>query len=400
MKSQLLLPAALLTLTHAATIPESAKPIIVPDSTLDAAIREPLKNFITGPVHGIDPSAFFPATALSENDEYKLAAAGEVAWAAIELEASAALAGSVSASHEGESLRDAATVAVNSIARSGVAPPPPPPHPPHSDPPHREPHGHHEGISREQLCEYYKGIAWKTGDLQTAVYQWQYEYVPWLVHNKGPYIVVLDGLRHIEWVLWKIEQALVNAHFYYEDEFDILKCYQDFSGRELQITHVPTTAPALPTQTTANMTIGLPTNTMAHRPRAIDEQLVTTTVTIQPARPTTPPPPPGHPENNNDRPEEAGNSWPHLPWRRDHPSMKKLLRLITAKAPVSKYQSYANHRIYNVLKQLEYTALASASALRSKLRDPHHQSLLDYDIWKGQGINHAFEVAIAAYEVK
>ncbi|KAK1481868.1 hypothetical protein CTAM01_13803 [Colletotrichum tamarilloi] len=400
MKSQLLLPAALLTLTHAATIPESAKPIIIPDSTLDAAIREPLKNFITGPVHGIDPSAFFPATAFSENDEYKLAAAGEVAWAAIELEASAALAGSVSASDEGESLRDAATVAVNSIARSGVAPPPPPPHPPHSDPPHREPHGHHEGISREQLCEYYKGIAWKTGDLQTAVYQWQYEYVPWLVHNKGPYIVVLDGLRHIEWVLWKIEQALVNAHFHYEDEFDILICYQDFSGRELQITHVPTTAPALPTQTTANMTIGLPTNTMAHRRRAIDEQLVTTTVTIQPARPTTPPPPPGHPENNDNRPEEAGNSWPHLPWRRDHPSMKKLLRLITAKAPVSKYQSYANHRIYNVLKQLEYTALASASALRSKLRDPHHQSLLDYDIWKGQGINHAFEVAIAAYEVK
>jgi hypothetical protein len=34
------------------------------------------------------------------------------------------------------------------------------------------------------------------------------------------------------------------------------------------------------------------------------------------------------------------------------------------------------------------------------LKDPYHQSLLDYDIWKGQGINHAFEVAIKAYEIK
>ncbi|KAK1636357.1 hypothetical protein BDP81DRAFT_489834 [Colletotrichum phormii] len=382
MKSQLLLPAAaLLTLTHAATIPESAKPIIVPDSTLDAAIREPLQNFVDGPIHGTDPSASFPPDHPSENGEYKLAVAGEVAWAAIELEASVALAGSVSASDEGENLRDAATVAVNSIARSGVAPP---------DPPHREPHDHPEGITKHELCEYYKGIAWKTGDLQTAVYQWQYEYVPWLVHNKGPYIVVLDGLRHIEWVLWKIEQALHNARFTHEDEFDILACYQDYSGRELQITHVPTNAPPLATQTTANMTIGLPTHTMV-LPRGVAE--VTTTVTVRPTRTTAP-----HPEEH--KPQEAGTSWPHLPWRRDHPSLKKLLRLITAKAPVSKYQSYANHRIFNVLRQLEHTALASANALRHKLKDPHHQSLLDYDIWKGQGINHAFEVAIKAYEIK
>ncbi|OHE94406.1 hypothetical protein CORC01_10334 [Colletotrichum orchidophilum] len=388
MKSHLLLPAALLSLAGAATIPESANPntanpIVVPDSVLDAAIREPLQNFVAGPVRGSDPAQLLPvgATEPSEAEEYALAAAGQVAWAAIELEASDALGGLASSSAEQESLSEARAAAVNAIAKnvdasSAAAA---------DDPPRREPNDFHLGITKDQLCEYYKGIAWKTGNLQRPVYQWQYEYVPWLIYNKGPYIFVLDGLRHIEWILWKIERALINTTaFTPEEEFEILSCYYDYSGRETQITRVPTGAPALPQNTTG------PSPSLL--PRDLVDPVTTATITIQPPQPTDLPP--------INRPGHRGASWPHIPWRREHPSLKKLLRLITAKAPVSKYQSYANHRIHNVLRQLEQTTLASAVALRDKFQDPSIQVFLDYDIAPGQGIRRAFEVAVEAYEVK
>ncbi|KZL85101.1 hypothetical protein CI238_09357 [Colletotrichum incanum] len=369
MKSITLL-AALLDIVQAATIPEASKVITIPDSVLDAAISEPLVNFVSGTIAGTNPSSLLPSSegpeshSLSSPEEISLS--GAEAWAAIELEAVAALG---SSPEDAERLaeirvRDLSEIAkgpgggVNRDSTSRPAPP-----------------NFHRGVTKEQLCTYFRGIEWKTGDLQRPVYQWQYEYVPWLIHNKGPYIYVLDGLRHIEWILWKIERSLqYTTNFTPEEERAIIRCYYQFSGYERQVTRLPTGAPA-PIS---------PTITAAATP--------TSTRNVEMAKAAVKPPGTGKSPvttlPGSDR------------WFRPFPSLKKLLRIITAKAPVSRYQSYANHRIHNVLQNLDRSAIGAAQALINKFQSTSAKDFLLYDVKEGQGLKKALSEAINAYEVK
>ncbi|KAJ0142374.1 hypothetical protein CTA2_1414, partial [Colletotrichum tanaceti] len=241
MRSATLVPA-LLAIAQAATVPQAAAAaaavvVTVSDETLDQAIAEPLINNVDGPVQGSDPSSFISSVIWERkwNTQYSTVAYNDAeSWAAIELEAAAALEGSDAEDAEAERFvearaRDLAEVA-KGPGRVNVTKPIAP--------------DFHQGITKDQLCAYFRGIAWKTGELQRPVYQWQYEYVPWLVQNKGPYIYVLDGLRYIEWTLAKIERALqYTTNFTPWEERDIIRCYYQFSGFERQVTRTPVVAP-------------------------------------------------------------------------------------------------------------------------------------------------------------
>ncbi|GJC84331.1 hypothetical protein ColLi_07169 [Colletotrichum liriopes] len=321
---------ALLAVAQAATIPEASKVVTIPDSVLDAAINEPLVNYVPGPIAGTNPSSLLPSSedpesqSLSSPEEISLS--GAQAWAAIELEAAAALG---SSPEDAERLSETRARDISEIAkgpgggfnRDRTSRPAPP--------------NFHRGVTKEQLCTYFRGIAWKTGDLQRPVYQWQYEYVPWLIHNKGPYI---------------------------------------FSGYERQVTRLPTGAPA-PVS---------PTTTAAANP--------TSTGSVEMAKAAEKPPGTGKSPvttlPGSDR------------WFRPFPSLKKLLRIITAKAPVSRYQSYANHRIHNVLQNLDRSAIGAAKALIDKFQSNPAKNFLIYDVKEGQGLKKTLSDAINAYEVK
>ncbi|GKT41526.1 uncharacterized protein ColSpa_01707 [Colletotrichum spaethianum] len=401
MKSATLMPA-LLAIVQAALIPNDPKIIIVPDSVLDATIDEPLKNFVPGPVAGTDPSSL-PLPSLNEGFESlsspeETSLSGAQAWAAIELEATAALESSPEDAERfvEARARDLSEVAKGPGGKKGkkgsgkkgdgkkgntTSKPAPP--------------DFHRGVTREQLCTYFRGIAWKTGDLQRPVYQWQYEYVPWLIQNKGPYIklpsatyyganpviqYVLDGLRHIEWILWKIERSLqYTTNFTPEEERAIIRCYYQYSGYERQVTRLPTGAPAPVSPTTA-------------------AAIPASTGNAELAEAAMKPPGKGKGPGTGKSPVTT------LPgsdrWARPFPSLKKLLRLITAKAPVSKYQSYANHRIHNVLQNLDRSAIGAAQGLINKFQSTAAKDYLVYDIEEGQGLKKALSEAINAYEVK
>ncbi|WYZ43927.1 hypothetical protein EsH8_VII_000363 [Colletotrichum jinshuiense] len=367
MKSTILLPAFLAT-AIAATIPEAAQAIVVPDTTLDAAIAEPLVNYVESNVAGSDPADFLSfeddsATQNLQSDED----AGELAWAAIHIEALEGL-------ETVEEMRDErpAPPVVRVPKDQGR-----PARPGKND--------FHLGITKDQLCTYFHGIAWKTEDLKRPVYQWTYEYVPWLIQNKGPYIYVLDGLREIEWALWKIERALqYTSPFTENEERAIVRCYYAFSGYERQITVRPGTRPAPLAQP---LLLSAPPASLP---------------TFQPATPAAAPKATIAPRDM-DRPFPKPFPRPlpfPFPWRRDNTSVKKLLRLITAKAPVSKYQSYANHRIHNVLLNLDRSTLGAVNGLINKFQTNEAKEYLVYDIKQGQGINKALDDAIKAYEVK
>ncbi|GKT92181.1 hypothetical protein Ct61P_10031 [Colletotrichum tofieldiae] len=349
MKSTTLM-AALLAVAQAATIPEASKVVTIPDSVLDAAISEPLVNYVPGPIAGTNPSSLLTSSedpesqSLSSPEEISLS--GAQAWAAIELEAAAALG---SSPEDAERLSETRARDISEIAkgpgggfnRDRTSRPAPP--------------NFHRGVTKEQLCIYFRGIAWKTGDLQRPVYQWQYEYVPWLIHNKGPYIYVLDGLRHIEWILWKIERSL---------QYTTIFTPRRSAPLSAAITSPTTTAAATPTSTGS-----VEMAKAAEKPPGTGKSPVTTL--------------PG-----SDR------------WFRPFPSLKKLLRIITAKAPVSRYQSYANHRIHNVLQNLDRSAIGAAKALIDKFQSNPAKDFLIYDVKEGQGLKKALSDAINAYEVK
>ncbi|TQN69178.1 hypothetical protein CSHISOI_06294 [Colletotrichum shisoi] len=421
MRSATLVPA-LLAIAQAATVPQAAAAqaaaaavVTVSDETLDQAIAEPLVNNVDGPVQGRDPSSFIssgiwerkwntqystvayndgpvqgrdPSSFISSgiwerkwNTQYSTVAYNDAeSWAAIELEAAAALEGSdpEDADADAERLVEARARDLAEIAkgpgRVNVTRPIAP--------------DFHRGITKDQLCAYFHGIAWKTGELQRPVYQWQYEYVPWLVQNKGPYIYVLDGLRYIEWTLAKIERALqYTTNFTPWEERDIIRCYYQFSGFERQITRtprvvVPASAPA-------------PAPASLVMPR---EEAVPTATPMNFEAPETEVTPPGRGKGPSKGPAKSHRG-PFGPWFLPHPSLKKLLRIITAKAPVSRYQSYANSRIHNVLQNLDRSASGAVAGLLRKLQTPEAKGSLIYDTVEGQGLRKALAEAVRAFEV-
>ncbi|OBR10505.1 hypothetical protein CH63R_06197 [Colletotrichum higginsianum IMI 349063] len=399
MRSATLVPA-LLAIAQAATVPQAAAQaaavVTVSDETLDQAIAEPLVNNVDGPVQGRDPSSFISSVIWERkwNTQYSTVAYNDAeSWAAIELEAAAAIELEAAAALEGSDPEDADADAERLVearardlaeiakgpGRVNVTQPIAP--------------DFHRGITKDQLCAYFHGIAWKTGELQRPVYQWQYEYVPWLVQNKGPYIYVLDGLRYIEWTLAKIERALqYTTNFTPWEERDIIRCYYQFSGFERQVTRTPRVAPA---PAPASLVV----------PR--EEAVPTATIPGIYPHPTTPMNfeapeteviPPGHGKGPSKGPAKSHRG-PFGPWFLPHPSLKKLLRIITAKAPVSRYQSYANSRIHNVLQNLDRSTSGAVAGLLRKLQTPEAKGSLIYDTVEGQGLRKALAEAVRAFEV-
>lgn len=56
--------------------------------------------------------------------------------------------------------------------------------------------------------------------------QLQYENVPWLTHNQGPWQHVLNGLRQIDWVLGKLGNDLRGTSAFTErEERELVGCY-------------------------------------------------------------------------------------------------------------------------------------------------------------------------------
>ncbi|KAK1979226.1 hypothetical protein LZ30DRAFT_783579 [Colletotrichum cereale] len=408
MKSSTLMPA-LLALARAAAIPEAAQPVVVPDAVLDDAIKDPLINYVGGPVYGMpfDPDDPEPMSANPFKPYLEGAAAdggdaavpeenendpsiGAQAWAALELEVLTVPdadddgsnrppgrgrrrrgPGEKNDDDEEEGLlerfdamraRDLGEIAKGPTGGAVDARPSTP--------------DFHQGLTKNKLCAAFLGLAWKTGELQRPVYQWQQEYVPWLVDNKGPYIYVLDGLRSIERVLWNIERALqYTTIFTPEEEHDIMGCYYHFSGLEWQFTRPP------PIRTVDNGTS--PAADAPEDPEAVGK------------RPFDIPRPKGpHPIKG---PQPGGDSGPG-PWFHRFPSLKKLLRLITSKAPVSEFAPYANRRIHKVLVNLDRSVMGVTKSLMDTFQTQKAKDNILYDIGKGQGINRNLLQAIEAYK--
>ncbi|EFQ31834.1 uncharacterized protein GLRG_06978 [Colletotrichum graminicola M1.001] len=391
MRSLTLMPA-LLALSRAAAIPNPTQPahLAVSDEDLDAAIKEPLVNFVNGPVYGLpwypdDPSPpsanpFKPYREDARVDDgvkgTSALSNGAMVWASLELQALAAAAAAargpndidddaVIPSEEDVRLitdmvlddgyafpddevlgrrsvetrsRDLEEIAKGPAGAAANA---------------TLPADYHRGLTKDQLCSAFGGLTWKASELMTPVYQWQPEYVPWLVDNKGPYVYVLDGLRHMEWILWKINRGLqYTTLFTPEEEQAIVRCWYQFSGIEWQrIRPVNYTNEPSPSRKPVQLS--------------------------QPSVNKEPLPGPFHPK----------------PWSTPRPSLKKLLRVITVKAPVSRYQSYATRRIHKVLVSLEIS-------LMETMQDPRMRDYIVYDTQKGQGIEQALRLAKEAYDWK
>ncbi|KAH6665347.1 hypothetical protein F5X68DRAFT_217549 [Plectosphaerella plurivora] len=91
---------------------------------------------------------------------------------------------------------------------------------------------YHEGLASENVCTYFRGIAYKAKSLHRPVEQFQYENVPWLVHARGPWHHVLEGLRQIEWVLAKVGRGLhETSGFTAKEEREQVGCYYAVSSR-------------------------------------------------------------------------------------------------------------------------------------------------------------------------
>ncbi|TDZ17932.1 hypothetical protein Cob_v009224 [Colletotrichum orbiculare MAFF 240422] len=220
----------------------------------------------------------------------------------------------------------------------------------------------HHGITADAVCTYFRGAAWKARDLRRPVQQWEYENVPWLIQNQGPYIYVLDGLREIEWVFWRVERSLQYVSvFTEEEEWQIARCYYEFSGYERQLTTLPPGVPIVvrPASETSDL----------------EERQVSGPGLIAPQPPAV-----------------------FVPWIRRF-GIKSLLRLIQGKANVSRFQTYANHRIVNVLENLRRSVLGASEGLQRKFQTPRVVEFLRYDLQPLQGISSAFNEVIIAYEL-
>ncbi|KDN69438.1 hypothetical protein CSUB01_05355 [Colletotrichum sublineola] len=362
MKSSITLMPALLALARAAAIPEAAKAGVVSDAVLDTVTKEPVTNYLTNPpqapppAHGIpydpwdptplsaNPFKWYRESATvddneSEKDDGQEAAFGALAWAALELEAIVATEGHPLSRPKHDDggnderftemrARDLEVIARGPTGRAVNATTPP---------------DFHRGMTKDEMCSRFRGLMWKTGELMRPVQQWQQEYVPWLIDNKGPYIYTTN------WTPL--------------EEHDILMCYFQFSGIEWR-NLVP---------------LNWKTGGAAWKPPFDRDQ----------------------------------HEWPHLlkveqspvdppsrqpdPVLERHPSLKKLLRIITAKGPVSKYQTYANRRINNVLVNLERATMNVAKTLMDKFQNEKLKELMLFDIKPGQGVEHTLRQAKEAF---
>ncbi|KAI8304367.1 hypothetical protein K4K61_006220 [Colletotrichum sp. SAR11_59] len=212
----------------------------------------------------------------------------------------------------------------------------------------------HVGLNADGVCRYFQGAAWKAQELRRPVEQFSPEYVPWLVENKGPYIYVLDGLREIEWSFWTLGRALEDtSSFTEEEQFKIARCVTLFAGSNLQLTTVPQLPPTGPGPVVP--------------PRPLPTTNTTTTVRPAPVPQTTSlspfPTPTILPRDNE---AEAVNvpRYTHLF------GFRSLLRLLEEKAPVSKYQTYANVRIVRVLENLGFSLDSVRDSVNRKLTSP------------------------------
>ncbi|KAJ0269743.1 hypothetical protein COL940_012201 [Colletotrichum noveboracense] len=209
----------------------------------------------------------------------------------------------------------------------------------------------HVGLDADGVCRYFQGAAWKTQELRRPVEQFSPEYVPWLVENKGPYIYVLDGLREIEWSFWTLGRALeYTSSFAEEEQFKIARCATLFAGSDLQLTTVPRLPPTGPGPVVP--------------PRPLPTTSTNTTVRPAPVPQTTSlsrfPTPTILPRDNE---AEAVN----VPRHTRLFGFRSLLRLLEEKAPISKYQTYANVRIIRVLENLGFSLDSVRTSVDRKL---------------------------------
>ncbi|KAF4914207.1 hypothetical protein CGCVW01_v010679 [Colletotrichum viniferum] len=212
----------------------------------------------------------------------------------------------------------------------------------------------HVGLNADGVCRYFEGAAWKVQELRRPVEQFSPEYVPWLVENKGPYIYVLDGLREIEWSFWTLSRALeYTSSFTEEEQFEIARCATLFSGSNLQLTTVPRLPPTGPGPVVP--------------PRPLPTTSTSTTVRPAPVPQTTslsPFPTPTILPRDNEAKAVNVPRYTHLF------GFRSLLRLLEEKAPISKYQTYANIRIVRVLENLESSLMNVRGSVDRKLASP------------------------------
>ncbi|KAF4826933.1 hypothetical protein CGCTS75_v008712 [Colletotrichum tropicale] len=212
----------------------------------------------------------------------------------------------------------------------------------------------HVGLNADGVCRYFQGAAWKAQELRRPVEQFSPEYVPWLVENKGPYIYVLDGLREIEWTFWTLSRALEYASSFTEDEqFKIARCATLFAGSNLQLTTVPRLPPTGPGPVVP--------------PRPLPTASTNTTVRPAPVPQTTslsPSPTPTILPRDNEAKAVNVPRYTHLF------GFGSLLRLLEEKAPISKYQTYANVRIVRVLENLGWSLDSVRTSVDRKLSSP------------------------------
>ncbi|KAK1840807.1 hypothetical protein CCHR01_16570 [Colletotrichum chrysophilum] len=213
----------------------------------------------------------------------------------------------------------------------------------------------HVGLNADGVCRYFQGAAWKAQELRRPVEQFSPEYVPWLVENKGPYIYVLDGLREIEWTFWTLGRALeYTSSFTEEEQFKIARCVTLFTGSNLQLTTVPQLPPT-----------GRPGPVVP--PRPLPTTSTDTTVRPAPVPQTTslsPFPTPTILPRDNEAKAVNVPRYTHLF------GFRSLLRLLEEKAPISKYQTYANVRIVRVLENLGFSLGSVRDSVDRKLTSP------------------------------
>lgn len=152
-----LLPAILATAANALAVPQAPAPaeLLSADAfTLDDVVVDPYTNYVPTDegIRGQDPEAF-----LNEDLPALDLEAGAAAWAAIVAEFTN-------------------TTNVGPFPGSG-------------DDFQMQVADYHFGITAQAICGYFRGVAYKTRELRRPTEQWQAENVPWLIYNKGPYIV-------------------------------------------------------------------------------------------------------------------------------------------------------------------------------------------------------------------
>ncbi|KAF6840728.1 hypothetical protein CMUS01_03825 [Colletotrichum musicola] len=360
MKSATSLLPLLATAASGIAIPQAPAPaeLLAADAfTLDDVLVDPHVNVVPS-VQGQDPEAF-----LNEDLAALDLQAGAEAWAAI--------------------------VAEFSNFTSGGDP--------NGGPAAQQIQDYHYGITAQAICGYFRGIAYKTRELRRPTEQWQQENVPWLIYNKGPYIDVLDGIRLIDDVLWKIARGLQYTSVFTRDEERwIARCYYEWSGYEQQITTLPpVTGP-----------IVVPGPVFGPGDDLDDDDIDGVTTLPIPTNPGT---------GLNGRQvatDDDGNTYVYPPYTgypgpirgpvtiplRRRFNFKNLIRLIGSKAPISRYQSYANHRIANVLYNLENTVYNLGQGMLRKISNDQIREFLLFDLSASQGLAQTIKTAQILYE--